>query len=111
MKFRRQGPLFPESFRLRPCVILTQNVGDRMYGARKGSTVAIEMYATAPVGAEVWLRHDIRYSSTGRDNGRAGFQCLARVTGSVVTERGWGTRSTKYRTTFVLIGEPDRSNH
>lgn len=109
MKFRQPrqfAETSSEMFRGRPRVIPGVIEGGRMYGKRKGDRVSVEMYATAPVGTVVWIRHEICYSSSHRDTGRAGFQCMARVTKSERIRLG-----SRFRTTFVLIAEPECSDY
>lgn len=81
---------------------------DRCRGSRKGDTIVLEKYATAPVGAVVWIRHGIRYGSGGHDLGHSQWQCLSRVTASDLIEEGTDTTLPKFRTTLVLIADPEQ---
>jgi hypothetical protein len=100
-----KAQLFPHKLRGKLAVLLVSGEQQRQfYGAGKGAEGFIEMYATAPV----WVRLDPIYANHVRDTGRARWQCLARVTDSVCTEAKPGMYP-KFRTTFVLIGDPEET--
>lgn len=102
---------FPHKFRDKPAVILGIDEWVRyFFESRKGHHGSIEMYATAPIGTEVWVRYGIHYHR-GAQTDRAKWQCLARVTKSELTQPGTQHTFPKYRTTFVLIGDPERSEY
>lgn len=108
------GALKAQSFANRlggkPAVIVTMREWLNHFKlAAKGDTGYVEMYATEPVGTEVWLRYEIIYRSHAHDTGQSRWQCLARVTASKCVQRGTAGTFPKFRTTFVLIGDPEET--
>lgn len=113
MRLRRPLPPqpFDNKFRGKPSVL--PSMGEYLkyfWRARKGGTGQIEMYATAPVGTEIWIRYGVHYRR-GNDSGRAEWQCLARVTKTEQLRPGNRTHFPYFRTTFELIGEPEKSDY
>ncbi len=99
---------FPHKLRGKAAVIIGMSELSQFRGG-KGSTGSIEMYATAPVGTEVWLRYEIIYRNHAHDTGTAQWQCLARVTKSEQTAPGGPRTYCKYKTTFELIADPEET--
>lgn len=95
---------FPHSYRGKPAAIPSYiELMNCFLHGRKGSQGSIEMYATATVGTEVWLRY-------GLQGEKAAWQCLAMVTGSQQIQPGTSGHPPKYRTSFVLMGDPELDN-
>lgn len=98
------------TFRGRPAILPSDEEASRFATLQHGDIDYVEAYATEPAGTEVWIRYRIHYGFLGGDKGRARWQCLARVIASQEILPGTTDSYPKCRTTFQLIGSPEKSN-
>ena len=106
MAQRRKPRAFSLEFRGKPAVILDEGEWAQLGGTGKGAIRSVVRTETAPVDTVVWLRYHT-YHSMGRDTGSARWQALARVTKSEIVKEGTQSTFPKYRTTFVVIDQPE----
>ncbi len=105
MTKRVLGPqLFPDKFQGLVAVHIDYSQWAAEFrDKREGDTASVEMHATATVGTTVRIRYGLR----GKREAAAAWECTATVIRSEQIKAGTPKRGPRFRTTFVLMSEPE----